>query len=118
VPWSDGFPVYTERLVNGKPVPDKHDVPKQGLKWDFTQASKFRIGKYSAKLLVVYDNGTEDVPLEATVSFWVVPWKLLLVVLIVLVIIGFGVFTVVRSLLRKARGSAKKVSKLRRHGKR
>lgn len=117
VPWSDGFPVYTERLVNDKPVPDKHDVPKEDLKWDFTQLSKFRFGKYSAKLLVVYDNGTEDVPLEATVSFWVIPWKLLLVVLVIVVIIGFGVFTVARSLLRKARGGAQKVSKLRRHGK-
>jgi hypothetical protein len=118
VPWTDGFPVFKERIVNGKPVPDKHDVPKKDLTWDFTQASKFRIGKYNAKLLVVYDNGTDDVPLEATVSFWVLPWKLLLVVLVVVVIIGFGVFTVIRSVVRKTRGGVGKVSNYRRHGKR
>jgi hypothetical protein len=103
VPWNDGFPLYVEKLVKNKPVPDKHDVPEQTLKWNFTQANKFRFGEYNARLLVVYNNGTNDVPLEAVVSFWVLPWKLLLVLLAVLALIGFGVFSFVRSIVRKAR---------------
>lgn len=114
VPWNDGFPHYVDKMVNGKPVPDSHDVPEQNLKWDFTQASKFRIGHYTAKLLVVYDNGTTDVPLEATVGFWVLPWKLLLVLLAVLLLVGFGIFTVLRSTIRKASGG---VSRLKQHAK-
>ncbi len=45
--------------------------------YDLAKADKFRIGKYTAHALLVYDNGERDVPLEATVSFWVVPWKLI-----------------------------------------
>jgi hypothetical protein len=26
---------------------------------------------------MVYDNGQRDVPMEATVSFWVIPWRLI-----------------------------------------
>jgi len=111
VPWNDGFPVYKEKLVNDMPVPNKHDVPEESLHWNFAQASKFRIGKYNAKLLVVYNNGTDDVPLEATVSFWVLPWKLMLLLLAVLALIGFGIFTIAKSVVNKVRG----VGKQRRH---
>ena len=114
VPWKDGFPRYQERLVNGKPIPDSHDVPKQSLHWDFTQVNKFRFGKYSAKLLVVYDNGTNDVPMEASVSFWVLPWKIMLVLLVILALVGFGVYTVARSAFGKARSG---VGKIKRRGK-
>ena len=34
--------------------------------------------KYQAKLLLVYDDGKRDIPLEGTVEFWVVPWRLVL----------------------------------------
>jgi hypothetical protein len=53
-------------------------------------AAKLRFGKYQAKLLLIYDDGHRDVPLEGTVSFWVVPWRLLLALLVnVGIIIGF-----------------------------
>jgi hypothetical protein len=26
---------------------------------------------------MVYDNGQRDIPMEATVSFWVIPWRLI-----------------------------------------
>jgi hypothetical protein len=51
------------------------------LKWDLQKGNKLRMGRYTAHLLMVYDNGQRDIPLEATVSFWVLPWKLLLMVL-------------------------------------
>ena len=108
VPWKNGFPAYKDRLVDGKPVPDEHGRLKQDLKWDFTQADKLRFGKYTAKLLIAYDDGRQDVPLESTLTFWVVPWKLLLVLIVLLAIIGFGTFTLARSTLRKAkRGTGK-----------
>lgn len=111
IPWDNGFPLYKDRLVNGKPVPDEKARPKQDLTWNFSQANKFRIGHYSAKLLVVYDNGKQDVPLEATVGFWVLPWKLLLAGAVLVALIGFGIFAFARSVIRKTKGG---VSRYRR----
>jgi hypothetical protein len=111
--WTDGFPVFTERLVNDKPIYGSHDLPEENLKWDFSHISSFRFGKYTAKLLVVYDNGTNDVPMESTLSFWVIPWKLMSLAFVLLVLIGFGVWTLTRSFLRKAKRG---VGKVRRHG--
>lgn len=108
--WKDGFPVFVDRLVDGKPVPDKNAIPKRNLKWDFTQVNKYRFGHFTAKLLAVYDNGKQDVPMEATVSFWVIPWKIMLVVLLILLLIGFGLFTLFRSIGRKARAGIKRRS--------
>jgi hypothetical protein len=100
--WKSGFPLFKDRIVNDKPVYDKHG-PKRDLKWDFTQVNKFRFGRYSAKLLVVYDNGTHDVPMEATLNFWVLPWKAMLLGLVVLALVGFGIYSVTRSTLRKTK---------------
>ncbi|MGB3073255.1 MAG: hypothetical protein WBB68_03290, partial [Candidatus Moraniibacteriota bacterium] len=36
-----------------------------------------RFGKYTAKMLLVYDDGTRDIPIEGVVSFWVMPWRLI-----------------------------------------
>ncbi len=106
--WKDGFPLYVDRVVNGKPVPDKHGVPKRSLKWDFTHASSYRIGHYSAKLLAVYDDGKQDVPLEATVSFWVLPWKIMLVALAIIIVVGYGIYSALRSAGRKARAGVRR----------
>ena len=114
VRWTSGFPVYKDKLVNGKPVPGKNAEPQQELKWNLGDASKFRFGKYTAKLLVVYDNGKQDVPVESVVSFWVLPWKLMLIALLILLLVVFGLWSSGRSLL----GSAKRgASKVRKHGK-
>lgn len=113
VQWKSGFPLYVDRLVDGKPVYDKSGEAKQDLKWDFTKVNKFRFGHYNAKLLLVYFNGKNDIPLEATLGFWVIPWKIILVLLVVFGLIGFGIFTVLRSFFRKARSGT---SKLKRRG--
>jgi hypothetical protein len=78
-------------------------VPKQRLTWDFGKANKLRIGRYTAKILVIYDDGKQDVPLEANVNFWVLPWKIMLGILVLVLIIGLGIFSFVRGLVRRAR---------------
>lgn len=103
VQWTNGFPVYKDKIVDGKPVLGERAIPKQDLKWDFTQLNKFRVGRYTAKVLVVYDNGKQDVPIEASVGFWVFPWKIVLISGIILTLIGLGTFTLVRSFIRKIR---------------
>jgi hypothetical protein len=42
---------------------------------------------------MVYDNGTRDVPMEAYVSFWVVPWRVLGILLLILLFVGIGLWS-------------------------
>lgn len=79
--WADGFPVYETKMEDGNQITE--------LKWDFRDAAKLRFGKYTAKLLLVYDDGQRDVPIEATVSFWVVPWRVIFGAIGILLIFFF-----------------------------
>lgn len=101
--WNHGFPVYKDRLAAGKPVPGADGRPAQNLTWDFTQANKLRFGRYTAKLVAVYNDGVRDVPLQNSISFWVFPWKLSILLLIVLALIGFGLFGFFRTAVGKTK---------------
>ena len=90
VDWDHGFPVNVLKEENGKTVLDKGGHSITQLHWDFSQAQNFRFGHYSARMILAYDNGKRDVPIEATTSFWVVPWRLLLVIALnIVVVLGF-----------------------------
>lgn len=105
VAWQNGFPVYAAQHRGNTVITDKHGQPVHKLTWDFNSPlSKIRFGHYTADLLAVYDNGQEDVPLEATVSFWVVPWRLLGIVLLALLFGGAGIWATSRGVWHKARG--------------
>lgn len=91
ISWNDGFPSYEPVLLDGKPVLHTDGTPKQKLHWDFSQMNKLRFGKYTAQLLMVYDNGERDVPVESTLSFWVIPWRFLVVALLIVVFVVLGI---------------------------
>lgn len=95
--WNDGFITRGPKMENEKEVKDDKGNTVYGTNYDFEKANKFRIGKYTANLVLVYDNGERDVPIEAQVSFWVIPWKIILGVLIVVVLALFGLRNVVLS---------------------
>jgi hypothetical protein len=81
--WADGFPHYVQTTASDG---------KQGrsLRIDWSQVSKLRIGKYTAKLVAVYDDGSgHDVPIEGEVSFWVIPWRTILLAIAILVALFF-----------------------------
>jgi hypothetical protein len=101
--WSDGFPVYLPKIQDGKAVLDAKGNQAMKLKWDFKDASKLRFGKYTAKMLLVYDDGQRDVPLEATVSFWIVPWRVIWYVLLALFIPAFLVYVYMKWRMKKMR---------------
>lgn len=94
--WTDGFPSYGDRVVAGKTVLDKNGKPQKQLQWDLNKISHLRFGRYTAHLIMVYDDGSRDVPLEATVSFWVIPWRLLGLLLLILAIPAAIVYVVMR----------------------
>lgn len=94
VSWDDGFPVHkTVKDNNGQPLKDKDGKPVTKLTWNFSQAAKLRFGHYTAQLALVYNNGTRDVPITGTVSFWVVPWRIVGGMLVVGLFVGIGLWS-------------------------
>jgi hypothetical protein len=91
--WTSGFPAFVQNTVDGQPVTDGNGDPVEHLNWNFTQANQLRFGKYYAKMAFVYNNGTSDVPVQAVVAFWVIPWKILtaIVILVILCMVGLYV---------------------------
>jgi hypothetical protein len=75
--WTDGFPVYrTGSDATGKQATT--------LSWNLDKLSHFRFGRYTAKVVAVYNDGTRDVPVVGEVTFWVIPWRAILVVIAVI----------------------------------
>jgi len=92
--WSDGFPVFVDKIKDGQVVTGSDGQPEKELKWDLSQLLKIRFGQYNAHALLVYDDGTRDVPIEADTSFWVIPWRLVLIALAILllpILLGFAI---------------------------
>ncbi len=90
--WNDGFPHYDVTTVGSKTT--------KKLVWNFQDLQKFRIGRYTATMVAVYDNGQRDVPIQSSVSFWVIPWRILGVALLIVLLIGFGLWMIFRSIFR------------------
>lgn len=97
--WVDGFPVYQTITTNG--------ASHTKLTWGWSKAQNFRFGKYYAKIVAVYNDGQRDVPVQATISFWVIPWKFLLVGLLVLIVLIVGIVTIVRKPIRSIKAKKK-----------
>ena len=76
--WDDGFAVKVIKTKDGVPLKDSKGNSVYETKFDFSKANLFRFGRYTANVLMVYDNGERDIPIEAKVSFWVIPWKIFL----------------------------------------
>jgi subtilisin family serine protease len=101
--WSDAFPVYKSVDSNGSSA--------QKLIWNWGDLSKLRIGRYTAHLVAVYNQAGRDVPIEGSVSFWVIPWKILLLLLIILVLVLFAIFILIRGIIRMIRRRVLKTDK-------
>ncbi|MDQ3007969.1 MAG: hypothetical protein M3Q81_00035 [bacterium] len=99
--WTDGFPLYSIDEENGEPLRDDNGELKYSLKWDFSQVDKFRIGRYTANLLLVYDDGQRDVPLESSVSFWVIPWRVLAASIVLLILTLLGLKATIAPVIKK-----------------
>jgi hypothetical protein len=107
VSWEDGFPAYKTRKDNGQIVSDKNGKPIKSLEWGGVSLNKFRFGRYHAHMVLTYNDGTRDVPIEGDLTFWVVPWKLLLVTLLVVLLALTGLYAVTRSTIKRIRNMKK-----------
>jgi hypothetical protein len=84
--WTDGFPSFEAKKIDGQALTIKDGQPVEQLRWNYSEPlSKIRFGKYYAHLVLVYNNGNRDIPLNAYLSFWVIPWKLILIVVAAIV---------------------------------
>jgi hypothetical protein len=87
--WAEGFAAMQPIIVSGQPKLDRSGKPEMHLVLNWNKLTDFRIGKYDANVLLVFDNGTRDIPLEAKLSFWVIPYKLILGMIIFVVVLFF-----------------------------
>lgn len=104
VQWYDGFPVYQTKRVNDQVVSDKRGKPVQTLQWNLNRLSHLRIGKYYARMVLVYNDGKQDVPIEGVVSFWVIPWGLIFSVILIPLVPAVLVYLFMRWRVRRKYG--------------
>jgi len=102
VVWDDGFPHY-HTTQNGA-------TPTRELSWRDGGLSKLRFGRYVAKVVAIYNDGERDTPVMTEVSFWVVPWRIMLIVLAGVVVAIVGLVVTVRSVVRALRRASHKIS--------
>ncbi len=110
--WTDGFPHNEAVVEGGKTKIDDKNQQVNHLVWSNGEGKDItphlRFGKYTAHLFAVYDDGQRDVPLESEISFWVIPWRFLLALLAMALLIGFGIFGLVRGTWSGARKLGRK----------
>jgi len=92
--WDDGFPFFTSKTEGNKELRRADGQPVKTLSWDFSKADRFRLGSFDAHLLMVYDNGVRDVPIESSAQFWLIPWKIMVGIGLVLILALFGLISV------------------------
>ncbi len=83
--WGDGFPSFKTNTDG-----------TTGEVWDWSKITSFRIGQYTAKLVGVYNDGSRDIPIEGEVTFWVLPWKIIAGVIIIIGLLLFSIWSIVR----------------------
>lgn len=75
--WDDGFMVQEPVVVDKQVSLDSNGQPRTKLMLHWDKLPKLRFGRYTAQLVMVYDDGQRDVPLEGETTFWVVPYRVI-----------------------------------------
>jgi hypothetical protein len=92
-------------VSDGKVVLDKDNQPVTKLNWDNFNPGKLRFGRYTAKLVMVYNDGQGDVSTEAKVNFWVIPWRIVAVLAVLAIMFLTTLwFLIIRPLRRRFTG--------------
>lgn len=110
--WEHGFPAYRAELdEDGNVLKNRDGTTKYKLQWDPGFSTNFYVGKFVANLVVIYDNGQRDIPLEKEIEFWVIPWKLLLALTVALGLLLTGLIMPISAFIRRFRKKRSKSSK-------
>ena len=93
--WNDGKPVYVnQKDAIGKNILDNNGQPIRKLSYDNFNTSKLRFGKYNARLVMIYNDGKGDVSTEARLTFWVIPWRIILPIVFISLLVLAGAWAV------------------------
>lgn len=92
---------FTAKWTDGFITREKSDQGVYQLVFHWDAVTHMRIGKYSARLLLVYDAGQRDATLEAVTTFWVFPWKLIGIIILVPIISIVGIWMIIRLYVRR-----------------
>jgi hypothetical protein len=60
---------------------------------------------------MAYNNGSREIPVEATLSFWVIPWKILSIFVLAVILLVIGLYTSGHKLADRTFRRLKKVRK-------
>lgn len=71
----------------GEPVTDDEGNIKTKINLNWNKLTNIAFGKYEAKLAVVFDGENGKEVIKDSVTFWVIPWKLLLILLAIVVVL-------------------------------
>ena len=99
--WNDGFIVNAPVMEDGKAKVDSNGKTIRHMVINWNKLTDFRFGKYTANLFLVYDTGKRDETLEATTTFWVVPYTALLALVGILVVVILAVRMILRAYIAK-----------------
>jgi hypothetical protein len=102
--WDDGFITVEPKLQYGQPQLDKNGKPETQLKINWGKILDLRIGRYTATTLLVLSTPQRDIPYQAQTSFWIFPWKVVLIVLAVVIFAGLGFYNTLKNLLLRVAG--------------
>lgn len=103
--WNDGFPKFVAANTGGSTTQNMR------LSWDWSKLDQLRFGKYVAKVVLIYNDGQRDVPLVTSHTFWVIPWKLILISLFVIAVLVTGLIVWGKMILK----GTKKMRRYARH---
>lgn len=96
--WTDGFITRDPIIENGAVKLDNKGKPKTKLNFHPDHLSSFRVGHYTANLITAFDGGNKDVVLEGSTSFWVIPYKILIILFLIFSILLYGAVSIIKSL--------------------
>ena len=99
--WNDGFITNEPKVTNGVPKLDKNGKVQTQLKIRWEKILDFRVGRYTAQALVVLSTDTRDIPFEATTSFFVFSWKIIIAAILLFVFAFVGFFDTFKNIVRR-----------------
>ena len=67
-------------------IPQQNVLPDSIRRIEIPVGEKNMFGRYTASLLAIY--GSSNEPISAQVSFWVIPWKVVSIVLLAVLILA------------------------------
>lgn len=86
------------RKVASIPVDSKNILPTAIRQLNATYKEKNLFGRYTATVSLVY--GTKQQTVTATTAFFIIPWKLIAIILVIVLIIAFLMYKARRRLIR------------------